>query len=249
MGYDKKLKQKFPELDIAYFDTIDSTNAEAKRCVLSGKVKKNLFIAEAQSRGRGRMGRSFYSPPSTGLYLSFAYACRDITPSSLSVTSQSAVAVATAVEALTPFSCNIKWVNDIYLGGKKIAGILAESLIYDIAYIIVGIGVNLSTTEFPDELAEKAASINYPPLTAEALAEKICENMLFYIDNPDDKAYLESYRAHSNTINKKVTYTKNNVTFHGTAVSFTDEAHLVIKRDDGSTDILNSGEISLTERD
>lgn len=245
MRYDKKLKQRFPELDIAFFDTIDSTNAEAKRRILSGEVKKNLFIAEAQSDGHGRMGRSFYSPPKSGLYLSFAYACGDLTPSFLSVTAQSAVAVATAVEALTPFSCGIKWVNDIYLGEKKIAGILAESIIYDTAYIIVGIGVNISTTDFPDELAEKAASINYPPLTAEALAEKICENMLFYINNPDDKAYLESYRAHSCILNKRISYTKNNVTLYGTAVSFTDEAHLVIKKDDGSTDILSSGEISL----
>ena len=239
------LKKKLPGLKIIYFDEIDSTNSEAKRRILSGEKERCLYIASCQTLGRGRQGKSFYSPKDTGLYLSFSYPVRENEPDAVSITSQSAVAAAAAIESLSGIGCGIKWVNDIYIKGKKVSGILAESLFCGGHFIIVGIGINLSTKTFPPDIANRAGSLDSPGLSPTLLAEKISENMLYFIDNPSDRSYLESYRKHSIVLGKKIEYIKNSVKYEGTAFSLTDEAHLTVLRSDGRVDELNSGEISL----
>ena len=178
------LKDALKELDIVYFDKIDSTNSEAKRNIISGFREKRLYIASCQTDGRGRMGRSFYSPPKTGIYLSFAFPAPEIVNDVVSLTSKSAVAVTEAIESLTDIALKIKWVNDIYLAGKKICGILSESIVTDRNYIIIGIGINLSTNSFPDEIASSAGSLNCDSLSETELIYKIAKNMLFFINNP-----------------------------------------------------------------
>lgn len=239
------LKNSLDELDIVYFDKIDSTNNEAKRNIISGCRKKRLYIASCQTAGRGRMGRSFYSPPKTGIYLSFAFPAPIILSEAVSLTSKSAVAVAEAIESLADISLKIKWVNDLYFDEKKVCGILAESLVTDRHYIIVGIGINLSTNSFPEEISSCAGALNCDNLSLTELIKKIAENMLFYLNNPNDTSYLESYRAHSMVLGKEVYYIKNNETFQGKVASINDDASLTVLKDDGHEDILSSGEITL----
>lgn len=245
MSYTDRLSKKFPELDIFCFDEIDSTNNEAKRRILSGEVEKSLFVSNSQTNGRGRMGRSFFSPPDTGIYLSFAFSCPNFTPDFVRLTSQSAVAAAEAIDYVANIFCKIKWVNDIYLNDKKIAGILTESVISDKPYIIIGIGINTSTKSFPDELSKTAGSLDLTDEKKALLTEKLCENILYFINNPSDTEYISRYRRRSSVLGRRITYIKNSVTYKGTAVMLTDEAHLVVKRDDGTDDVLKSGEISL----
>lgn len=239
------LKDTLSELDIVYFDKIDSTNSEAKRNILSGCAKKRLYIASCQTAGRGRMGRSFYSPPKTGIYLSFAFPAPIILSDAVALTSKSAVAVTEAIESLSDIKCKIKWVNDIYLDEKKVCGILAESIITDRHYIIVGIGINLSTNSFPAEISSCAGALNCENLSETELIRKIAENMLLYVNNPTDNSYIESYRAHSLVLGKEIYYIKNSKTFQGTVTSINDDASLTVIKDDGIKDILSSGEITL----
>lgn len=241
----KRLKAAFPDFNVVFFDEIDSTNNEAKRRILSGVKAKCIYIASCQTSGRGRQGKSFYSPAKTGLYLSFAYPSERDTSDPVFITSQSAVAVAEAIEDVAGVKCGIKWVNDIYIGGKKVSGILAESVIAEKPFVIVGIGINLFTKDFPDDIKDRACSVGRPDLDSTQLAAKVCENMAYFIRNPNDRGYLSSYRAHSIVLGEKIEYTKNSVKYSGRAVSLTDRAYLTVLNGDGTTDILSSGEISL----
>lgn len=240
-----KLKAALPDFKVLYFDEIDSTNSEAKRRILAGEKDKCLYIASHQTAGRGRQGKSFYSPADTGLYMSFSYPAGKNVTDAVFVTSQSSVAVAEAIEDETGLKCCIKWVNDIYIGQKKVSGILAESVRTDENFIIVGIGINLFTDDFPDDIKDRAGSLGVKELNVTRLAARLCHNMAYFIDNPGDKAYLSSYRAHSNVLGERIEYVKNSVKHEALAVSLTDEAYLKVLKDDGTYELLNSGEISL----
>ena len=123
----------------------DSTNTRAKEYINSGDEPiPALFIADGQTDGRGRMGRSFYSPEQTGLYATLLFKAPKSEDRLLSLTSLAAVAAAEAIDELLGVSVEIKWVNDLYKNGRKVAGILAESFErYSQRYIALGIGINL----------------------------------------------------------------------------------------------------------
>lgn len=239
------IKKALPDFEIVYFDTVDSTNSEAKRRILAGEDTMRLYIADRQTGGRGRMGRSFYSPKSTGVYLSFAYKAASRPGDAVLITSQAAVAVAEAIESLTEISCGIKWVNDIYIDGKKAAGILAESVSLDSHHIILGIGINLSTESFPPELADKACSLNAPGLSKAELIVCLAEKILSFIHHPEDRSFITSYKAHSVVLGREITFIKNNRAFTGTATDITDSGHLSVHLTDGGDELLSSGEISI----
>ena len=177
--------------------------------------------------------------------MSFSYPAGKNVTDAVFVTSQSSVAVAEAIEDETGLKCGIKWVNDIYIGQKKVSGILAESVRTDENFIIVGIGINLFTDDFPDDIKDRAGSLGVKELNVTRLAARLCHNMAYFIDNPGDKAYLSSYRAHSNVLGERIEYVKNSVKHEALAVSLTDEAYLKVLKDDGTYELLNSGEISL----
>ena len=177
--------------------------------------------------------------------MSFSYPAGKNVTDAVFVTSQSSVAVAEAIEDETGLKCCIKWVNDIYIGQKKVSGILAESVRTDENFIIVGIGINLFTDDFPDDIKDRAGSLGVKELNVTRLAARLCHNMAYFIDNPGDKAYLSSYRAHSNVLGERIEYVKNSVKHEALAVSLTDEAYLKVLKDDGTYELLNSGEISL----
>ena len=113
-------------IDSVVLQEVDSTNIYAKKMVKDKVNGPVLVLAEAQTNGRGRMGRSFYSPNGSGLYMSYAYKVTDNVADSVVVTALTAVAVVTAIEELTDKKPKIKWVNDIYIDNKKICGILTE---------------------------------------------------------------------------------------------------------------------------
>lgn len=239
------IKKTLPDFEIIYFDTVDSTSSEAKRRILAGEDAMRLYIADRQTGGRGRMGRSFYSPKSTGIYLSFAYKPASRPEDAVLITSQAAVAVAEAIESLTEIKCGIKWVNDIYIGGKKAAGILAESVACDSHHIILGIGINLSTKSFPPELTDKACSLNAPHLSGAELTVCLAEKIRHFIHHPEDRSFIKSYKAHSIVLGREITFVKNGRVFAGTATDITDSCHLSVRLRDGGEELLSSGEISI----
>ena len=225
--------------------TVDSTNTDARRRVLGGEQSPLLVLAEEQTCGRGRMGRSFYSPVNTGLYMSVALSA-DGYGSVVGTTSAAAVAVMRAIKEVYGIQTEIKWVNDLYLGEKKVCGILAESFSHNgIFYTVIGIGINLFTTDFPEELTDKAGSLMPLRGSKNALASKIYRNLYKLICQLPDVSFMEDYRKYSCVLGKKVEFIQNGESFFGLAESISDDGALYVRLDNGEVRVLASGEISL----
>ncbi len=227
-------------------DSIDSTNAEARRHALSGGSVPTVILADRQTAGRGRMGRSFYSPRDTGLYLSLLLEAKKEPADSVLLTTAAAVAVARAVARVTGISLGIKWVNDLYLGGKKVCGILAESFSVGAErYVILGVGINLSTEKFPEELESIAGSLGVSKACKPALATELARELLALYDRLHPEDFMEEYRTRSVILGRDIYYTENGVSRRGFAESVDDRGRLQIRHEDGSGHLLAAGEISL----
>ncbi|MFQ5667922.1 MAG: biotin--[acetyl-CoA-carboxylase] ligase [Candidatus Binatia bacterium] len=147
---------------IHYFDRLDSTNTVAGRLAADGAAEGTCVVAETQTQGRGRLGRTWISPPFRNLYLSVILRPPIATAAAPQVTLAAGVAVAETVREWTPRAA-IKWPNDVVIDGRKVAGILTEMEADNdrIRFLILGIGVNLNSTreDFPANLRDKAGSL------------------------------------------------------------------------------------------
>lgn len=250
-----------------FFESIDSTNSEASRRLdeafeKNGSFKsldKTIFYSASQTAGRGRLGRTFFSPDA-GLYMSLVY-CPDSERKEFDpavFTATAAVAVSRVVKKLYDKDTLIKWVNDVFLNGKKICGILTEGKIdrnrNQVSAIIVGIGVNLYTAseKFPPEVRDKAGSILDSSEKADIhiLCKEIAEETVrIYEDEKLVKSAMKEYRERSNLIGKKITVTpvieKEEGRYEAFVKDITESARLVVQLSDGSIKELSSGEVSL----
>lgn len=228
-------------LTIRTYSCVGSTNDEAKQHALddSGIV---LYAAERQTAGRGRRGHSFYSPP-TGLYMTLSMPVGAIADVQL-ITCAAAVAVCDAISALSDLEPSVKWVNDIYVGGKKVAGILAE-LILDGGNrplrVIVGIGVNLTTADFPADCAATAGSIG--ELDASLLCAAVSDHLI-RLCGDGGHHYMERYRELNFCIGQKIAYTDREGEHLAEAVGIGDDGSLIVS-ENGVIHSLSSGEISI----
>ncbi len=256
-------------MDLFVYDIIDSTNLEARRIVLGdnpGSAESAcgparcpaVVLARQQTAGRGRLGRGFYSPRD-GLYLSVVIRPDfDISRSSL-VTVAAAAATSEAIDEICGCSSQIKWVNDIYLNGLKVCGILTEATTDfetgQIDSLIIGIGVNTSERSFPAELQGVAGSVSAEGLNGHEkslLAASIIEKVLLY--TKDLSGFMDSYRSRSLLIGKEITvysgtYRKDPTVELGgrkaCALSIDDNGGLIVQYEDGTRQTLTSGEVSI----
>ncbi len=241
IGSQIKAQIKRP-VNVFVFDEIDSTNSEAARKIRQGATLPAVFIAEKQTAGRGRRGRTFFSKG--GLYMTMAvdYKKTDI----VKITTLSSVAVAEAIKDLTGENVGIKWVNDIYLSDKKICGILCENVkdpkTNKSLGVIIGVGVNLNVKSFPKELKGIAGSLNSNKATKNLLAAKIANNLLNEIES--DKDYIERYKKMSIVIGKEICFERNKKTYCGLVCDINENGELLVKTNKGE-EVLNSGEISV----
>ena len=250
---------------VEVFKTIDSTNTEAKRRLNSSSRAEALhgtvLFAEHQSAGRGRFSRSFYSPKGAGLYFSLIF-CPSIpamtereVPSFALYTAISATVICRCLKALG-FAPQIKWVNDIYLNGKKICGILSEGIIdmetSSVQAVIIGIGLNVKESNFPPELKNKAGALfseaEDPSFNRNVLASSIISSLIEALYGlHSQNTLMEEYKSLSLLTGKKVKV----LPFAGTpyqalVLGISDLGHLIIETDDGKKDELISGEVSLS---
>ena len=233
---------------ICKFATIDSTNAQARRQAQERK-EDALIISMHQSAGRGRMGRSFYSPEGTGLYATFlCFPDRPISELS-GLTCAAAWASALAIEQLCGRSPQIKWVNDLYLDGRKVCGILCESFgTRHGTAIAIGIGINLTTTCFPDELLPIAGSLNVA-VSPEQLALCIVSHLRPYLQSGDNALWLDGYRERFMLRGMRIDCITANGTYAATACDVTDQGALIVTTDEDNTHILYAGEVSISATD
>lgn len=248
-GVRAALGEAYAGLRVRVYETLDSTNQEAKRLLAAGEPCPMLLLAEEQTAGRGRRGRGFYSPAGEGLYMTLALQPRAALSQATLLTAAAAVAVAQAVEALTALACQIKWVNDVYLDGKKLCGILTEasgSFEADaLSSVCAGIGVNVRTRDFPEELAGRACSLWPRAVSRNHLAAEIAVRLLNFAADLGAREFLEEYRRRSLVLGKAVTFTRDGGERRALAVGIGENGELIVRYDDGREEALNAGEVRL----
>lgn len=233
--------------------TVNSTNKYAKELAKQGAPEWTVVTADTQTDGYGRMGRRFLSPVGSGLYMSIILRPHLEPAKALYITAAAAVALTDAIKELTNTDTCIKWVNDIYLNDKKIAGILTESAFADdkrIEYTVLGIGVNIYTPEggFPAEISDIASAIYSSPTSSElrdSLAQSVCLHFKNYYDRLEEKQFLDKYRALNIVPNSDITVISSNGSYRAHAVEINDDFKLIIKKEDGTVACLDSGEVSV----
>ncbi|MBQ3107077.1 MAG: DNA alkylation repair protein [Firmicutes bacterium] len=257
----------------------DSTNRLAKEAARKGAPHGTVILAEEQTAGRGRRGRALYSPPGRGLYLSFVLCTREPLTEGQLLTVYAAVAVRRALEAVLAAAnsdaagggrqsreaaaCKggqaqnsaapaIKWVNDIYLGDRKVCGILTELI--DPCTAVLGIGINVSGSDadFPEDIRGKAGSLtgtrSEEGISRNALAAAVIREVLAWQGGAFPETTLEEYRRHSFLLGREVEFERNGQWFTGTAASINDSGNLLVELASGETMALSSGEVSVRQR-
>ena len=186
------------------FKTIDSTNNFAKKLAEIGTANGHTIIAEQQTDGRGRHGRNFHSPGNQGIYMSIIVRPSFDIKQTANITACSAVAVAEAIESITELDCGIKWVNDIYINGKKVCGILTEASINVeqgyLDYAVIGIGINVNNGVFPKQLEDKATSLRLEKgeaVNRAKLCAKILDCLEKHINSMNTSDFMDEYRRRS----------------------------------------------------
>lgn len=231
---------------VEYYKTLDSTNNVAKRIIAEGEDDVLLVVGEEQTAGRGRQGKSFYSPGGTGIYMSLVVHPMIELQNAVTATTAAAVAVCRAIESLTDKKPMIKWVNDVYLDGKKICGILTEAVTdfetQTVSSIIIGIGINLTTKDFPRDV-QNASCLNADVKRAELIGA--VANELNRIVNSGYGEFMEYYRAHSLVVGEDIVFIKNGVSTSARAVGIDDFGGLEVELADGTRTTLRSGEITV----
>ena len=241
------LPDSLKKIPVLVYDSVDSTNLCAKRLAADGAENGTLVIAKEQTEGRGRRGHSFYSPDKTGLYMSLLI-LPDRSFSDFSLyTVCAANAVCEAVEGLCKKEPQIKWVNDIFLDGKKICGILTEATADmesgGVDSVIIGIGVNITTDDFPGEITDVAGSIG-GGTTRSRLAAAITAELHRELESPPEEI-IERYKRRSLVLGKEVSFVRGEQRYTATAEDIAPNGELVVRLPDGTVMKLNSGEISV----
>lgn len=247
----EQLSEEMEQTNIYVYDTIDSTNDEAKRQWKEHKKAPCLFVSDEQTGGRGRRGRSFYSPKGTGIYMSLLIQPETGLEDAVHITTATAVVVAKVLQDYTDEEIGIKWVNDIYAGNKKVCGILTEAVIEpdttEKPAVVVGIGINLSTVEFPEEIREIAGglAVQDRDVDANELIARITKGVLAFSENMQDCTYVEDYRKMSVVLGREIRYNEGDAFVTARAIDIDSEGGLMVELSDGSVKVLKTGEITV----
>ena len=250
------LSPSYPWTDrFHWFDSIGSTNDEAKRMALSGAPHGTVLAAGYQTNGHGRLGRSFHSPENVGVYMTVLLRPGCAPQELMHLTCATAVAMCDAVETAAGFRPGIKWTNDLVSSCKKLGGILTGlGLKRDgsVDYAIIGIGINCCQNpgDFPDDIAHMAASLSMVaqhPIdrakVAAAMMEALCRMDETLLSGKD--TMLQRYRRDCITLGQDVVLIRGDEKRYGTALDIDGEGALVVRYSDGEIAAVSSGEVSV----
>lgn len=228
-------------------DETDSTNRVAKEMAVGGAAHGTVIVADTQTAGRGQKGRAFFSPAGCGLYISVIL--RDLPMADAAVlTPYAGVAAAQAIESVAPVTVQIKWVNDLVIGGKKVAGILTEGGTAQgdvLDFAVVGIGINVCHVDFPDELAAIAGTLEdaaHAPIDREAVLAAVLNELEQALGNLSSREWMDAYRRRSSILGQTVTVTEGDAVYTATAVAIDNDGALTVERG-GATKRLIYGEV------
>jgi BirA family biotin operon repressor/biotin-[acetyl-CoA-carboxylase] ligase len=238
--------------ELFVFEELDSTNSYVKKLADEGVPEGAVVVAGRQSKGRGRLGRSFYSPEDTGIYMSILLRPEIDLQQSVRITSMAAVAVAEAIETVSKVHAGIKWVNDIYLDGKKVCGILVEAGIdaqeQKLNSAVLGIGINVGEMDFPEELSGIATSVSNVcgfEIERENLIAEVIRSLEKWYPTILDGSFLKESKRRSILLGKEIrVHNYDGSCYEARAVDLDDMGHLLIEKD-GKKEYLDSGEVSV----
>ncbi|MGL5329736.1 MAG: biotin--[acetyl-CoA-carboxylase] ligase [Peptostreptococcaceae bacterium] len=245
------LETEFIGEDISYFETIDSTNTYAKK-IAQDEVDGKVIISEEQTSGKGRLGRVWQSKAYEGIWMSVILKPNILPYKTPFITIIAATSIANALNNLG-VKIGIKWPNDIILNGKKLCGILTElsAEIDRVNYVVLGIGINVKTLNFPMEIENLATSlynegykISRVDIVREILSE-LEKNYLKYIEYDDKESILNVYRKYSVIIDKKIYIVKKDEKELVKCIDINNDGNLIVEKSDGRVDEIISGEISI----
>lgn len=253
-GIRRFLKPEYRDLDLTVLPTAPSTNALVREKANQGCPEGCIIIACEQTAGRGRYGRQFFSPVDSGVYLSLLLRPTAYSPQQATcLTAAAAAAMCQAIEAVTGQQPGIKWVNDIFLHGKKVCGILTEAAVGletgTLNYMVLGAGVNLypPVKGFPEEIQPIAGSVleRSCPEAKNRLVGEFLNRFWYFYTHPECRAYLEDYRARSLAIGQNVTVLSAGKAVSAYAYGIDDDFRLLVRYDSGKTEALSYGEIRI----
>lgn len=239
--------------ELVFLELVDSTNNEARRLADKGAPDGTLVVALEQSAGKGRRGRSWVSPSGSGVWMSLLLR-PDIPPECASMlTLVAAMAVWTGIERVCGLRGQIKWPNDVLLEGRKVCGILTEmsTEMESIHYVVVGIGINVGITEFPEELQDKATSlclctdrsVNRAQLTA-AVAEAWEDYYGRFLQTLDLSLLKEEYSRNLVNQDREVKVLAPGDAWTGICRGINEKGELLVETEDGVQCVM-SGEVSV----
>lgn len=237
------------------FSSLDSTNDRLKAMARQGAPHGTVLIAGHQTAGHGRLGRSFHSPEGMGIYLSILLRPKCAATELMHLTCAAAVAMCNAVEKAAGFRPGIKWTNDLVYERKKLGGILTElgfASNGQLDHAIVGIGINCcqQQTDFPEEIQDIAGSLSMvtgqsidPGAVAAAMMEALWRMDAQLL--PHREAILRQYRSDCITIGQEISLVRGEEVRYGKALDVDSMGALVVAFRDGTTEAVNSGEVSI----
>ncbi len=242
------------------FDSIDSTNSYLKREAVQGAPHLLCAVANEQTAGRGRSGRSFTSAADCGVYLSLLLRPNCQPMEAATLTAHTAVAICRAIEQVSSARAKIKWTNDVLLGERKICGILTELTLEGesaaLDSVVIGIGVNANNRieDFPEELREKAGSI-FSETGEQIDRARLAAAMIRELDQMyaawerDRFAYLEEYRSRCVTVGREVRVIRGDTVREAFAEAVTDDFGLLVRYPDGTQETVSAGEVTIRGKD
>ena len=253
-GIRRFLKPEYRDLDLTVLPTAPSTNALVREKANQGCPEGCIIIACERTAGRGRYGRQFFSPVDSGVYLSLLLRPTAYSPQQATcLTAAAAAAMCQAIEEVTGQQPGIKWVNDIFLHGKKVCGILTEAAVGletgTLNYMVLGAGVNLypPAEGFPEEIQPIAGSVleRSCPEAKNRLVGEFLNRFWDFYTHPECRTYLEDYRSRSLAIGQNVTVLSAGRAVSAYAYGIDDDFRLLVRYDSGKTEALSYGEIRI----
>ena len=246
----KTFSEKLPDTELFVYDTVGSTNDEARAYALKEKGKSAFFIAREQTAGRGRRGRSFISRDG-GLYISYLLYPKLAVREAVMLTVFASVALSETIEEMTGAHPKIKWVNDVFLGGKKLAGILAEGEFSreggGFEYAVVGIGVNLHGSTLPTEIKDIATTLECEcgvRVSISDFALRLAKKLEAF-EEQLSASYMNGYRERSLVIGKRVVMTSAGESFSARVLGIENDGAITVRLDTGEEKTLYSAEVSI----
>ncbi len=242
------------EIKIIHFDTIDSTNIKVRELAYQGEAEGTVVIAEKQTAGKGRRGRSWESPAGTNIYMSILLRPQIEVNKAPMLTLVMAYSIGKVLKEKGYESVQIKWPNDLVLSGKKICGILTEAELngQEIGHVVVGVGVNVNEKVFPEELADKATSL-YLEKNSEENKESLIEDILntFAVDyehflKEESLGFLkDEYNQMLVNYHKEVRVLDPGNEYTAFAHGINNMGELLVEKADGSMEAVYAGEVSV----